>query len=207
MVTVPLNQADKDAIAAAIGEIERRSSAEIVVVAARASSDYGDTAALVAGLAALLGGALALALWPALPAWLLLCGQSALFALLWTVHAIIGLGHRLTPAPLRQARAKRAAAVEFAKLVGGLTSDKRGLLIYLSAAERHIEIVADRGIAAVLADDEWQRVVDRFTADAAIKGVGPALLDALAACGTLLAAACPAEAGQRNELSDRVLED
>lgn len=207
MVTVPLSQTDKDAIATTIGDIERRSSAEIVVVAAQTSSDYSSAATLAAGLAVLAGGMLTALFWPALPAWLLVAGQTALFALLLALHLAVGLGHRLTPQPLRAARAKRAAAVEFAKLVGGLTSDKRGLLIYLSAAERHIEIVADRGIAAVLADDEWQRVVDRFTADAAIKGVGPALLDALAACGTLLVAACPAEAGQRNELSDRVLED
>lgn len=207
MVNVPLSQADKDAVAAAIGEIERRSSAEIVVVAARASSDYGDAAALTAGIAALAGGALAATLWPALPAWMLIAGQTALFALLLALHLAIGLGHRLAPQPLRAARAKRAAAVEFAKLVGGLTSDKRGLLIYLSAAERHIEIVADRGIAAVVPDAEWQRVVAQFTEDARPKGVGPALLAALGACGTLLATACPAEPNQRNELSDRVLED
>lgn len=206
MVSMPLSEADKTAIAAKVGEIERSSSAEIVVVAARASGDYAAAAALAAGIAALAGGALAAAIWPALPAWLVIAGQSLLFALLWALHLMVGLGHRLVPQTLRAARAKRAAAAEFAKLVGGLTEDKRGLLIYLCAAERHIEIIADRGIAAVVPDAEWQRVVAAFAETARAKGVGPALIDGLHACGTLLIAACPSLPGQRDELPNRVIE-
>jgi len=206
MVTIPLSDADKAAVAAAVGEIERRSSAEIVVVAARASGDYDAAAALAVALAALGGGALAAAIWPALPAWLLLAGQSLLFALLWALHATVGLGHRLTPAPLRLARAKRAAAVEFAKLVDAQTADKRGLLIYLAFAERHLEIVADRGIAAAVPDARWQEIVDGFPAALRDRAFGEALSEVVRRCGELLTAAFPAEPGQRNEMADHVVE-
>jgi TPM domain len=42
------------------------------------------------------------------------------------------------------------------------TEHNNGVLIYLLFAEHKIEIVADRGLNARVADDEWKRIVERM---------------------------------------------
>jgi putative membrane protein len=205
MVTLSLADADKRRIAAAVAVIETHSAAEILVVTSPAAADYADVVALAAAGLALCGGALAALLWP-LPALTVVAGQMALFTLVWGGLTWAGLGHRLVPRALRTARAERAAALEFARLVNAQTADKRGLLIYLSFAERHIEIVADRGIAAAVPDARWQEIIDAFPAALRDRSFGEALFEVVGRCGEILVAAFPAEAGQRNEMADHVVE-
>jgi uncharacterized membrane protein len=83
------------------------------------------------------------------------------------------------------------------------TEENNGVLIYVLLAERHVEILADRGIDARVAAGEWQVVVDamdrhfregRFEegAVAGVRGVGE-----------LLARHFPGAAEGRNQLGDR----
>ncbi|HEY4133900.1 MAG TPA: TPM domain-containing protein [Alphaproteobacteria bacterium] len=200
-----LSDGDKARIEAAVAEIEARSAAEIVVVTTHASHDYAEGIALSAALIALLAGGLAALLLP-IGAAMVVAGQMGLFALLWAVWTFARAGHWLTPHRVKLAHARHAAAMEFAKLVNAQTSDRRGLLIYLSLAERHIEIIADRGIAAAIPDARWQEIVAAFPAAVKSQGLGEALLGVVRQSGALLATAFPPEPGQRNELSDGVVE-
>lgn len=204
-MNLSLSDADKRRIAAAVADIETRSSAEILVVTSPSAADYADVVALAAAGLTLLGGALAAVLWP-LPALTVVAGQMALFTLIWAGLTWSRMGHRLAPRILRSARAERAAALEFARLVNAQTADKRGLLIYLAFAERHIEIVADRGIAAAVPDARWQEIVDGFPAALRDRAFGDALFEVVRRCGEIVATAFPAEPGQRNEMTDRVVE-
>ena len=205
MVTLALSDADKRRIAAAVADIETRSSAEILVVTSPGAADYDDVVAFAAAGLTLFGGALAALLWP-LPALTVVAGQMALFTLVWAGLTWGRMGHRLAPRILRTARAARAAALEFARLVNAQTADKRGLLIYLSFAERHLEIVADRGIAAAVPDARWQEIVDGFPAALRDRPFGEALFEVVHRCGEVLTASFPAEPGQRNEMTDHVVE-
>ena len=205
MVTLSLSDTDKRRIAAAVADIETRSSAEILVVTSPGAAAYADVVALAAAGVTLFGGALAALLWP-LPALTVVAGQMALFTLVWAGLTWGRMGHRLVPRVLRSARAERAAALEFARLVNAQTADKRGLLIYLAFAERHIEIIADRGIAAAVPDARWQEIVDGFPAVLRERAFGEALFEVVRRCGEILTASFPAESGQRNEMTDHIVE-
>ena len=82
------------------------------------------------------------------------------------------------------------------------TQDNSGVLLYLQLAERRVELVADRGIAARVGGVEWQAICDAFTADI---GAGPAdvaVLSCLARINALLTTHFPAEASNPRELPD-----
>lgn len=204
-MTPRLSEADRRRIEAAIAEIERHSAAEIAVAVTGASDDYAGATALWAGGAALVGGAIAAALLPGLTAGQLALGQAAALVALYAAFSLTGLGPRLAGRAAQDAATDRLAAAEFARLVEARTADRRGLLVMLSLAERRIEIVADRGIAARIDDDEWRKVVAEFAASARAH-LGDSLLAALRRCGDLLAAHFPPEPGQRDELPNRIAE-
>jgi uncharacterized membrane protein YgcG len=102
-------------------------------------------------------------------------------------------------------RSSRVRAHEvFAHLRVWDTQNNSGVLIYVLAADRAIEIVADRGIAVRVADAEWtavcNRMRQRFLAGDFVQGA----LDGVNAVSDILAKHFPAD-GTRvaNELPDR----
>lgn len=60
--------------------------------------------------------------------------------------------------------ARQRAMIVFGKLRVWDTEHNNGLLIYLLLAERKIELVADRGINAVVGQTDWQAMVTRMGA-------------------------------------------
>ncbi len=111
-------------------------------------------------------------------------------------------------------------ALEMADLAGGKTARVRaldvfaalrvwdtelrnGVLIYVLMADRTVEVVADRGAAAVIAPADWEvasRIMENhFHARRFREGA----LAGVAAIGDLLARHYPARAGDRDELSNQ----
>lgn len=99
----------------------------------------------------------------------------------------------------------RARAHEaFAQLRVWDTQHNSGVLIFVLLADRAIEIVADRGIAARVAQADWQgvcnRMRDRFAGGEYERGA----VEGVAAVSAILAQHFPADATARpNELPDR----
>ena len=104
----------------------------------------------------------------------------------------------------RHASARDRAVALFGKLRVWDTDANNGVLIYLLLAERAIEIVADRGVAAKVDAAAWAALPGTMR-DAFRRGAFEAgLADAIDAVGTLLVthfARVDAQAG-RNELPD-----
>ena len=105
---------------------------------------------------------------------------------------------------LRGKSARDRAREVFAHLRVWNTEHNTGVLVYVLLADRTIEIVADRGIAAQVGEEEWRGVCElmraRF-ADGDYEGGALAGVDAISA---ILVRHFPAD-GQRNpdELPDR----
>lgn len=59
----------------------------------------------------------------------------------------------------RNATARERAVMMFAKLRVWDTEQNNGVLIYLLLAEHAIEIVADRGVARVVPQEHWNRII------------------------------------------------
>lgn len=98
----------------------------------------------------------------------------------------------------------RARAIEvFSQLGVWDTEDNNGVLIYLLLADRDVEIVADRGINAVVRAQEWEAICRTMEAALRRREFEPAVLGAIEAVTRLLAGHFPPRAGDRNELANR----
>lgn len=112
----------------------------------------------------------------------------------------------LAPAALWRQQSPRDRAAElFAQLRVWDTAENSGILIYVQLADRRVEILADRGIAACVAQAEW---------DATCRGMEECFrrgqwregaLQAVTRATELLAAHFPAGEHNPNELPDQPL--
>jgi len=110
--------------------------------------------------------------------------------------------------PLRElvrGRTARERAHEvFARLRVWDTEHNSGVLIYVLLADRAIEVVADRGIAARVAQAEWQSVCDHMRERFAAGDYQQGAVEGVAAMSAILARHFPAGGSAKaNELPDR----
>ena len=109
-------------------------------------------------------------------------------------------------AHLRAGMSARARAIEqFGRLGVWDTEHNNGVLIYVLFAERRVEIVADRGIAARVSTAEWETVCRAVEVEFRDGRFREGSLAAIAGVGGLLAQHFPAAAGDRDEQPNRPL--
>ncbi len=106
-------------------------------------------------------------------------------------------------AALRGVTPRQRAEEVFAHLRVWDTHNNSGVLIYVLLAERAIEIVADRGVAAKVAQGEWTSICERMRQRFAAREFENGSLEGIVAVNDLLAAHFPPEPGKKNELPDR----
>jgi len=201
-----LSASDRTRVEAGIAAGEARTGAELAVAVAAASDSYAAFSVLWASSLALVAGGLALVAIPEIAAATLFAIIAALFVGLGLVLHLPPLRARLAPAKTRLAHARRLALVQFATLVQGRTQGRVGVLVFVSLAERHAEILVERGIADVVPATAWQGIVDRLVAEIAAGRLAEGLIGAIDAAATLLAPHFPRRAEDRNEIPDRLTE-
>lgn len=109
----------------------------------------------------------------------------------------------LETAALLAGQSARERAIEvFSLLRLWDTEQRNGVLIYLLLAERDIEIVADRGLNAVKAE-EWEAICRRMEAALRRGEFETGVLEGLQAVSGVLARHFPPRPRDRNELPDR----
>ena len=204
---VRFSDADRRKITAAIHAAEKRTSGEFVAVVARASDHYFSIPLLWAAAFALL-----------VPGFLFLAGlrastlhlyqqQLLLFALSALLLEFIPPLHMaLVPKAVQHLRASRLARAQFYEQGVHLTREHSGVLFFVSLAERHVEIVADKGIHEQVGEEQWRKIVDAFVADVRRGSVTDGFVAAITACGEAMAKHYPAKAGDTDELSDGLIE-
>lgn len=201
-----LNGQARQDIAQAIAAAESRTRGELVAVVARAADDYLFFPLLWAALLAL-----------AIPGALMLGGGTVVaqyayeaqvtgFLLLALLFNLSPVKRRLIPRALQRSRAHRLAVEQFFAQNLHHTAERTGVLIFVSVAERYVEILADQGIHARVPAGDWERVVAEFTGAVKAGRVTEGFLRAVNACGDRLAEHFPAGPGDRNELPDRLIE-
>jgi putative membrane protein len=187
-------------ITAAIQAAEQRTSGEFVAVAARSSDSYHSAALLWSvGLALIL------------PAPLLLFShlrflhiyqlQIAVFVLgMLLLEFLPGLHMALVPKRLRHAKASRLAHAQFYEQGVQLTREHSGVLLFVSLAERYVEIVADKGIHEKIGEARWQAIVDGFVQKVGAGDVTGGFVSAVTACGAAMAEHYPTRADDTDGL-------
>lgn len=109
----------------------------------------------------------------------------------------------LSPAAAwRDTSPRQRAAELFASQRVWDTEENSGILIYVALADRRVEILADRGIAARVAQAEWDAICRGMEQSFRAGRWREGALAAVARAGELLAAHFPAGERNPNELPD-----
>jgi len=223
-----LSAIDSERIEAAVAKAEEGSTGEIVCVVAGEVSTYRETP-LVAGLVAALvvpPVALALGLHPlaaagggwtvaqssalegqlalALGAYAL--AQTALFALVGGVVSIPAVRRALTPSFLKTGRVRKAARQQFAAVSSRAVGSETGILIFVAAVDRRVELVADAGIHEKVGPALWQDAAAAIGKAMRTGDPTAGIVTAVGLCGEALRQHFPAEGPTSNVISNRPLE-
>jgi putative membrane protein len=192
-----LSESELRQVAEAIERVERSTDAELVTVLAAQADDYHYIPLLWASLIALLlpGALLFFSGW--LSAWQLLLVQWATFIVLALLFRLPGVTSRLIP---RSVRCWRACI----ELNLHHTEADTGVLIFVSEAERYVEILVDRGISSRIDNAAWESIVGCFTERVKQGQVLEGFLGCIEASGALLAQHVP-KTHERNELPNRLV--
>jgi putative membrane protein len=199
-----LNEAQLKQLSDAIEHVEKRSDAELVTVLAASADDYRYIPTLWAAIFALfVPGVLRLT-----PFWLdlfeVMTIQLLVFAALALLLRFPPLLARVIPRALKQRNAARLARVQFLEQNLHHTRGETGVLIFVSELEHYVEIIADRGVAAKVGNEHWQRLIDQFVQQVKAGNSLQGFLDCVNGCGELLATHVPVT-DQKNELPNRLV--
>lgn len=107
------------------------------------------------------------------------------------------------PALLRGQSPRAQAEEVFARLRVWDTEDNSGVLIYVQLVDRRIEIVADRGISARVAQSEWDAICRTMEAAFREQGFERGTLQAIERITALLVQHFSANGANPNELPDK----
>ena len=199
-----VSKEDRGRIGAAVKAAEAKTSGEIFVVVAQQSDDYRFIPILWATLVALIEP-LALIYATSLPASIIYAMQLAAFVILAFVLSLPSVRPQVVPSAIKHARAKALAVQLF--LAHGLhtTEARTGVLIFVSLAERHAEIVADTGIASRVDQKTWDAAMAALVAEIRAGRLADGLLAAIDATGAVLAKHFPRGIGDRDELPNELV--
>ena len=191
-------------VADAVTRAEQRTDAEIVTVLAPRADDYSYIPLLWASLIALVVPALVHFLIGGLQIYGLLMLQWACFVFLSLIFRLPAITTRLIPPRIRHWRASNLARRQFLEQKLHHTRDRTGVLIFVSEAERYVEILVDKGISQHLDDSDWGSIVSDFTRRVALGHTAEGFISCIDACAELLERHVP-KTHPRNQLPNRLV--
>lgn len=201
-----LNDTEKSQLRAVIRQAETKTTGEIVTVIAQESGDYFYYPTLWAALLAILSPLLPMAAAVSFAPLGIIELQLLVFVLLALVFRWAPLKMRLVPRAVKQQYCARRAREQFLAQNLHTTRERTGVLLYVSLAEHHVELLADAGIHAKVPAGTWDLVVSKLTAGVKAGQVGEGFIEAVSSIGTHLAAHFPAAGVNPNELPDHLIE-
>ncbi|MEL7230453.1 MAG: TPM domain-containing protein [Pseudomonadota bacterium] len=206
-----ISKEDHVQITQAIRDAEKRTSGEIYAVVAHASDDYFYVAGFMAAV-----WTLALALVVAFGTWLLnaplppltiAAAQTlALMVILFTFAIKPTWRLLFVPHTIAHRRASNNALRQFLAHGVHATADRSGILLFVSLAEHHAQVVADAGINGKVTQSDWDEIVKLLTSHAKQNKLAEGFLKAIDSSAQLLAIHYPPSSGRQNELDDRLVE-
>ncbi|QHD05784.1 TPM domain-containing protein [Pseudomonas sp. R76] len=199
-----LSEHEQRQVAEAIARVERNTDAELVTVLAARADDYAYIPLLWASLIALVVPGVVHYLSGYLTMYTLLLAQWATFIVLCLVFRLPKVTTRLIPRSVRHWRASNLARRQFLEQNLHHTVGGTGVLIFVSEAERYVEILVDEGISKRLDDSSWDGIVTAFTQQVKQGHTLAGFVACIEACGELLKVHVPVTQ-TRNELPNRLI--
>lgn len=195
---------EKARVSQAIAAAENATAGELVVVVAAHSDSYLYVPPLVGALLSLLVPWV-LIVFTRLDAQWIYLAQLAAFLLITLLVLPPAVRTAIVPRHVKRLHAHQRAVEQF--LVQNLhtTAEHTGVLIFVSVAEHHAEILADAAIDAHVAPGTWQTIVDGLTAAIGAGRPTDGLVAAIKAAGEHLALHFPPGTRNPNELPDHLI--
>jgi putative membrane protein len=197
--------AARERVSRAVAEIEKSSSAEVVVALRPSSGHYRHTDYLVGALVAFV--ALLVFCFHPMPM------RVDVFAVEAPLLFVLGALTSAFTAPLRRAltsrkliaeNVARAARATFVELGVSQTRRRSGVLVYISLFERNVRVLPDIGVDPEALGQDWATAVGALESTLAGDPDVERFVVALGALGEVLARALPVEPDDVNELPDEV---
>lgn len=206
-----ISDTDHKRISEAIRKAEAQTSGEIYCVAARRSDDYFFASAVMVMIGVFAASAMAIVaadlFWRAPDALMLVAVQAAAVAvILGILKRFPDLSSAMVPKPVLYRRAHARAADQFLARNIHRTRQRTGVLLFVSAAERYAEVVADVEIDSRVDQQEWNAIVAILVDHSRRGDTAGGFVEAIERTGTLLAERFPPSGDDRNELDDHVIE-
>ncbi|MCK8682343.1 TPM domain-containing protein [Pseudomonas umsongensis] len=199
-----LTEHEQRKVAEAIARVERDTDAELVTVLAARADDYVYVPLLWASLLALVLPGIVHYLTGWLTLHSLLLVQWITFIVLCLVLRIPRITTYLVPRSVRHWRASNLARRQFLEQNLHHTVGSTGILIFVSEAERYVEILVDEGISSRLDNSHWDAIVAAFTRQVRQGQTLQGFVTCVEACGELLRVHVPVT-HERNELPNRLV--
>lgn len=175
------------AVEQAVARLERSTDAEIIVVAASRSGTYLDVSLIWASVGSLLAMiVLILVPMPVHPLSLVVEVAITWLLLAWVLDGAFFV-RWIAPRRRQRTQVDDAAHAEFHREGVHATPHRTGVLVYVSALERRVEILPDLGVQGRVPPAMWQQAVAGFS-----HGELDAFLASLDRMGALLATHVPA---------------
>lgn len=201
-----VNEYDRKRIEQAIAEAERQTTGEIVTVIADRSGHYLFLPVLLAAVTVLVASGIALLLPIPITANALYVGQVIGFVVLGLLLTWMPVRMRLTPRSVTRRHARLLAHEQFLDLGLSSTANRSAVMLFVSVAERYVEVIADRGIHAKVEADVWQRIVGGFVGEVRAGRVADGFVMAIEACAWVLGEHFPWHPDDPNELPNKLVE-
>lgn len=195
----------QERIEKAITAAEMISRAELVAVIARRAGDYQSIGIILSTIGAFLAGFIVWAFVPWSDTSNVLLAEFLTFIVLFGLLALTPLRDRLTPSTILRQNAGRLARAVFLEQGLAETPERNAVMLYVSQAERHVEIIADAAINSKVDQVEWQKIVDNFSSHARAGKIEVGFLKAIESLSSLLSKHFPVTGPRLNTLSNRVI--
>jgi putative membrane protein len=187
------SQQDLEAVRAAVEAAEGKTAGELVPYVVESSDTYEGALWKGAVFGALLLTAAALAvrqfteIWGVVgPWWISLPPVAGAAAGYWLAALVPAVKRALVSADVIDTRVRRRAAVAFLDEEVFDTSERTGILLFLSLFEHRVVVLGDSGINAKVEQEEWEAIVAGMVAAIREGRPAAALVEALGKCGVLL---------------------
>lgn len=186
-----LDQADRDRIRQAVADARASTAAKFDFIVVPASDHYALFPEVWAAAAAMvLTGMLAL-----LKPWLTIGTGFIVIVVLFIAFSVLfswwPIRVLLVPRFYKRICASRMARHQFAAHLISKDQEHNGVMLFVSLAERHIEIIAERDAHAAAPAGTWDRIVSDATSAVRGRGLAVGLVNAISECGCVLGRAFP----------------
>ena len=132
--------------------------------------------------------------------------QVIVFGVSWSLINFTPLKVWLTPKATRLKKAHEKAMEQFYARGLHLTAGRTGVMIFCALEEHFVDVIADEGIYSKVDKTVWNDTVAVLLKNIKAGDMTTGFVEAVAACGTALAAHFPPDASNPNELPDVLIE-